>query len=66
MGARVKCVACGTRARVRQVVGERPAHFNFPRRTSASAMKKAAARAVLARYDLELNDTVDDLWPGAS
>jgi DNA-directed RNA polymerase subunit RPC12/RpoP len=63
MDRQVRCVACGTRALVRQVVGERPARSS--RKSTHSALVKAAAQEVLARAG-GLNDAVDDLFVGGA
>jgi hypothetical protein len=64
MAARVRCIACGTYAVIRQVVGPRPAHFNH--RRARSRVKEAAMREIFDRLgQSELNDAVDDLWQTA-
>jgi hypothetical protein len=61
MDCQVRCVACGTRAQVRQVVGERPARFC--QRSSYAAFKKAAALEIIERFQPgELSDPLDDLF----
>jgi hypothetical protein len=60
--ARLQCLSCGTLARVRQVVGDRPSRFHFPRR-SHQEDRANRAREVIDRLDPgQLNDRLDDLW----
>jgi hypothetical protein len=62
--AKLRCVACGTSALVRQCVGPRPAVFRH--RSSAQRATDAAAADVLERYgNSALNDPVDDLFRDA-
>jgi hypothetical protein len=57
----LRCTTCGGRARVREllIVERSPVQ----RRPSASAMKEAAAREILARYRVgALDDDLSDLF----
>lgn len=61
MTAKLRCVACGATALVRQCIGVRPARYHH--RQPEHRAKDAAAADVLKRYGSpELNDPLDDLW----
>lgn len=62
--ARLRCVACGAKMRVRQAVGERPTPYRPASPTTLA--KRSAVKAVLDRYggDPVLDDPLHDLWPG--
>ncbi len=60
---RLRCVACGTAALVRQCIGPRPAIFRH--HSSAQRARDVAAADVLTRYgNSGLDDPIDDLFRG--
>lgn len=61
MTAKLRCVACGTTALVRQCIGARQARYHH--RRPEHRAKDAAAADVLARYgSADLDDPLDDLF----
>jgi hypothetical protein len=62
LNAKIRCIACGEKFRVRQCTGEHPARWCPP--SAGKKAKTAAAREVIERYgNNDLNDDIADLWP---
>jgi hypothetical protein len=59
---RLRCTQCGAHVLIRHCVGPRPTKYR--KQTSEQRARSAAAREVLARYCVELDDGVTDLWHG--
>jgi hypothetical protein len=58
----LRCTGCGQRSQVREIIIEEPT-ARSRRRPTASEMKSAAAREILARYRVgELDDDLSDLF----